>query len=298
MRIIQQRNKFFILSGTLVVASLIMLAMWGLKPGIDFRGGVLTEIKFTEQMPNKDDFRKQLQELNLSDLTIQISGSDKMLVRFISDDDDINNKVQEKIKVAYPKAIVERTSFISSAISKELKSKAIQAIIVAIIGIMIYIMWAFRKVSYPVESWKYGLGAIIALAHDIIITLGAFAFLGHQYGVEVNIPFIAALLTILGYSVNDTIVIFDRIRENLNKAEAKKHFEDTVNRSINESMSRSLNTSLTVVVVLLAIIFFGGESIKYFSIALLIGIVAGTYSSIFVASAILVEFWRRKASKK
>ncbi len=298
MRIIQQRNKFFILSGILVVASLVMLAIWGLKPGIDFRGGVLTEIKFTEQMPNKDDFRKQLQELNLSDLTIQTSGNNKMLVRFISDDDDINTKVQSKIKTTYPKAIVERTSFISSAISQELKSKAIQATIVAIIGIMFYIMWAFRKVSYPVESWKYGFGAIIALAHDIIITLGAFAFLGHQYGVEVNIPFIAALLTILGYSVNDTIVIFDRIRENLNKAEAKKHFEDTVNRSINESMSRSLNTSLTVVVVLLAIIFFGGESIKYFSIALLIGIVAGTYSSIFVASAILVEFWRKKLSKK
>ncbi len=298
MRIIQQRNKFFILSGILVVVSLVMLAIWGLKPGIDFRGGVLTEIKFTEQMPNKDDFRQQLQELNLSDLTIQTSGNNKMLVRFISDDDDINTKVQSKIKITYPKAIVERTSFISSAISQELKSKAIQATVVAIIGIMFYIMWAFRKVSYPVESWKYGLGAIIALAHDIIITLGVFAFLGHQYGVEVNIPFIAALLTILGYSVNDTIVIFDRIRENLNKAEAKKHFEDTVNRSINESMSRSLNTSLTVVVVLLSIILFGGESIKYFSIALLIGIVAGTYSSIFVASAILVEFWRRKLSKK
>ncbi len=298
MRIIQQRNKFFILSGVLVIASVILLIIWGLKPGIDFRGGVLTEVKFTEQMPSKDDFRQQLQDLNLSDLTIQTSGNDKMLVRFVSDDDDINNKVQEKIKTSYPKAVVERTSFISSAISQELKSKAIQATIVAIIGIMIYIMWAFRKVSYPVESWKYGLGAIIALAHDIIITLGVFAFLGHQYGVEVNIPFIAALLTILGYSVNDTIVIFDRIRENLNKAEAKKHFEDTVNRSINESMSRSLNTSLTVVVVLLAIIFFGGESIKYFSVALLIGIVAGTYSSIFVASAILVEFWRRKLSKK
>jgi len=296
MKIIQQRNKFFVLSGILVVASLIMLAIWGLKPGIDFRGGVLTEIKFTEQMPNKDDFRKQLQELNLSDLTIQVSGDNKMLVRFISDDDDINTKVQKKIQASYPKAVIERTSFISSAISKELKGKAIQATIVAIIGIMLYIMWAFRKVSYPVESWKYGAGAIIALAHDIIITLGVFAFLGHQYGVEVNIPFIAALLTILGYSVNDTIVIFDRIRENLNKAEAKKHFEDTVNRSINESMSRSINTSLTVVVVLLAIIFFGGESIKYFSIALLIGIVAGTYSSIFVASAILVEFWKKKLS--
>jgi preprotein translocase subunit SecF len=294
MKIIQQKKKFFILSGVLVITSIILLISWGLKPGIDFRGGVLTEVKFTEKLPDKIEFTNKLKELNLDDLTVQVSGENQMLVRFISDDDKINIKVQKKIKEEYPKSIVERTSFISSAISKELKSKAIQATIVAIIGIMLYIMWAFRKVSYPVESWKYGLGAIIALAHDIIITLGVFAWLGHQYGVEVNIPFIAALLTILGYSVNDTIVIFDRIRENLNKVEAKKNFENTVNRSINESMSRSLNTSLTVVVVLLAIIFFGGASIKYFSIALLVGIVAGTYSSIFVASAILVEAWRRK----
>jgi preprotein translocase subunit SecF len=297
MKIIQQRQKFFVLSAILVIASIVMLIVWGLKPGIDFRGGVLTEIKFTEKLPDKTEFQSKLQELNLDDLTIQVSGADKMLVRFISDDDAINTKVQEKIKSEYKDAVIEQTAFISSAISKELKSRAIQATVIAIIGIMIYIMWAFRKVSYPVESWKYGLGAVIALAHDIIITLGVFAWLGHYYGVEVNIPFIAALLTILGYSVNDTIVIFDRIRENLNRAEAKKNFEDTVNRSINESMSRSLNTSLTVVVVLLAIIFFGGNSIKYFAVALLVGIVAGTYSSIFVASAILVEAWKRKLKR-
>jgi preprotein translocase subunit SecF len=294
MRIIQQRKKFFILSTGLIIASIIMLIIWGLRPGIDFKGGVLTEIKFNENLPNKTEFIKKLEALNLSDLTVQVSGKDKMLVRFISDDDNINTKVQIKIKEEYPHSLVEQTSFISSAISKELKSKAIQATVVAIVGIMLYIMWAFRKVSYPVESWKYGLGAIIALAHDIIITLGVFAWLGHQYGVEVNIPFIAALLTILGYSVNDTIVIFDRIRENLNKIEAKKRFEDTVNRSINESLARSLNTSLTVIVVLIAIILFGGKSIQNFSIALLVGIIAGTYSSIFVASAILVEAWKGK----
>jgi len=297
MKIIQQRSKFFIFSGVLLITSIVLLIVWGLKPGIDFRGGVLTEIRFEGKHPDKIEFTNKLQELNLNDLTVQASGDNKMLIRFISDDDEINSKVQNKIKEAYPKSIVERTSFISSAISGEMKGKAIQAIIVAIIGIMLYIMWAFRKVSYPVESWKYGLGAILALAHDIIIVLGVFAFLGHQYGVEVNIPFIAALLTILGYSVNDTIVIFDRIRENLNKVQAKKNFEETVNKSINESMARSINTSLTVVVVLLAIILFGGESIQHFSIALLIGIIAGTYSSIFVASAILVEMWKRKFKK-
>jgi preprotein translocase subunit SecF len=294
MKIIQQRNKFFILSGVLMMCSIVFLIIWGLRPGIDFRGGVLTEVRFEEQHPDKVEFTSKLQELNLNDLTVQVSGENKMLIKFISDDDEINSKVQEKIKEAYPTSVVERTSFISSAISGEMKGKAMQAIIVAIIGIMLYIMWAFRRVSYPVESWKYGLGAILALAHDIIIVLGVFAFLGHQYGIEVNIPFIAALLTILGYSVNDTIVIFDRIRENLNKVKAKKNFEDTVNRSINESLARSINTSLTVVVVLMAIILFGGESIKHFSIALLVGIVLGTYSSIFIASAVLVEAWKRK----
>ncbi len=294
MKIIQQKNKFFALSGILVIASVVLLVIWGLKPGIDFRGGVLTEVRFEGQHPDKIEFINKLQELNLNDLTVQASGDNKMLIRFISDDDEINSKVQTKIKEDYPESVIERTSFISSAISGEMKSKAIQATIVAIIGIMLYIMWAFRRVSYPVESWKYGLGAVVALAHDVIIVLGVFAFLGHQYGVEVNIPFIAALLTILGYSVNDTIVIFDRIRENLNKVKAKKDFENTVNKSINESLARSINTSLTVVVVLLAIIFFGGESIKHFSIALLVGIILGTYSSIFIASAILVEAWERR----
>lgn len=298
MRIIQQRNKFFILSGVLMITSIILLIIWGLKPGIDFRGGVLTEIRFEGQHPDKIEFTNKLQELELNDLTVQASGENKMLVRFISDDDEINSKVQAKIKKTYPDGVIERTSFISSAISKEMKGRAIQAIIIAIIGIMMYIMWAFRRVSYPVESWKYGLGAILALTHDVIIVLGVFAFLGHQYGTEVNIPFIAALLTILGYSVNDTIVIFDRIRENLNKVKAKKNFEETVNRSINESLARSINTSLTVAVVLLAIIFFGGASIKYFSVALLIGIILGTYSSIFIASAILVEARERKLANK
>lgn len=294
MKIIQHRNIFFVLSGMAVIASLLALFIWGLKPGIDFKGGVLVEVKFPQQAPSKEEFMQKINRLPLEDLSVQISEGNKMLIKFVSDSDKVNSQLNQLIKKEYPQAIIERTSFISSAISQELKNKAIQATIVAIIGIMLYIMWAFRRVSYPVESWKYGVGAILALAHDIIIVLGVFAFLGHYYGVEVNIPFIAALLTILGYSVNDTIVIFDRIRENLNRAEAKKNFEETVNRSINESMARSLNTSLTVIVVLLAIIFFGGESIKYFAIALLVGIIAGTYSSIFIASALLVEFWKLK----
>ncbi len=294
MQIIQKRRIFFVISSILVLASIIFIANWGLKLGIDFRGGVLIEASFQGDIPNSDEITQSLEGFNLGSLTVQPSGDNMFIVRFVSDDDRINEQVQDKLLGLRENENVkiERVEFISSTISGELKKKAITAVTLAVIGIALYVAWAFRKVSYPVESWKYGLAAVIALTHDVIITVGVFAFLGHQFGVEVNVAFVAALLTILGYSVNDTIVIFDRIRENLNKAEAKKNFEDTVNNSINESLARSINTSLTVIVVLLAIIFYGGATIQTFAIALLIGIFFGTYSSIFVASALLVEFWK------
>ena len=162
---------------------------------------------------------------------------------------------------------------------------------------MAYIAWAFRKVSRPVESWKYGLGAVIALSHDIIITTGVFSVLGHFFGVEVGIPFIAALLTILGFSVHDTIVVYDRTRENLLKSSRNAVFPEIVNKSLNETLVRSINTSLTVIITLLAIYIFGGASIKFFALALLVGITFGTYSSIFIASALLVTFYNLTLKK-
>jgi preprotein translocase subunit SecF len=178
--------------------------------------------------------------------------------------------------------------FTNSSVSGELKRKSLWAIFLAVAGIMAYIAWAFRKVSRPVESWKYGAGAVIALIHDILITVGVFSVLGHFAGIEVGIPFIAALLTILGFSVHDTIVVYDRTRENLLRSSAKEKFPYIVNRSLNETLVRSINTSLTVLLTLLAIYIFGGESIRDFSLALLIGVFFGTYSSIFIASALLV----------
>ena len=294
MKIIQQRYLFFIISTALVLTSIIFLIAWGLKPGIDFRGGVLIETKFESDAPANEEITKSLEEFELGSLTVQLTQDKKALIRFISDDDDVNENVQSRLKENFEGTSIERVEFISSAISDELKQKALIAVAIAVIVIAVYIAWAFRKVSYPVESWKYGLAAVAALAHDILITMGIFSYLGHKYGVEINIPFVAALLTILGYSVNDTIVIFDRVRENLSRAGAKDDFEDTVNHSINESLARSINTSLTVVVVLLAIIFLGGAAIKSFSIALLIGILFGTYSSVFVASALIVEAWKKR----
>ncbi len=298
MKIIQKRKGFLYLSAALVITSVLFLSIWGLKKGIDFTGGVLLELKFSQDVPTNEEVSDSLSNFGLGSLTVQPSEEGTMFVRFVSDDDTKNEEVQAKIRDSFEGVSIERVEFVSSVISDELKKKAITAIVLAVIGIAVYITWAFRKVSYPVESWKYGIAAVIALTHDTIITIGIFSFLGKFYGIEVNIPFVAALLTILGYSVNDTIVVFDRIRENLNRAGAKHDFEETVNNSINETLARSINTSLTVFIVLLATIFFGGVTIKYFSLALLIGIFFGTYSSIFIASAFLVEIWEREIRAK
>ncbi|MCK4891518.1 MAG: protein translocase subunit SecF, partial [Candidatus Pacebacteria bacterium] len=202
--------------------------------------------------------------------------------------------IQEEIK---EKNIEEkRADIIGPVIGNELKSTAKLAIAIALIAIVLYIGWAFRKVSKPVSSFKYGIIATITLFHDIIITLGVFAVLGHLYNIEVGIPFVAALLAILGYSVNDTIVVFDRTRENLIRS-GTDDFEKVVNKSVNETLIRSLNTSFTTLLVLVTLFLFGGTTIKYFVVALMVGISAGTYSSIFIASPLLVT-WQKWSLRK
>jgi len=292
MKIIQKRKYTFLFSSALMIASIAFLSLWGLKFGIDFTGGVLTEVQL-KQETNKDELRETLNDLNLESLLVQPAENNSFIIRYQSPNNKVNPALEDAIEERYPESEVLRTEFVSSLMSSELKRNAIYAVIVSIIGITWFIAWAFRKISYPINSWKYGLGAILALIHDIVITLGVFALLGRFQGVEIGVPFVAALLTIFGYSVNDTIVIFDRIRENLLRFGAGKDFENTINKSIRESIARSLNTSLTVILVLLAIILFGGATIKYFSLALLIGISFGTYSSIFVATAFVAELWKK-----
>ena len=282
----------------LVVLSVAVLFIWGLKLGIDFKGGTLMEVQFSEKAPTARDIQEKLGELNLNSLTVQPSENDTAILRYMASDEELNEKVVEKLREFDESTKQLRVDFIGASISKQIKKSALMAIILAVVAIALYIAWAFRKVSHPVPSWQYGLGAVMALAHDIIITLGIFVVFGHFWEIEIGIPFVAALLTILGYSVNDTIVVYDRIRENILRSEAKENFENIVNKSINETLARSINTSLTVVVVLLAVIFFGGETIKFFSVALLAGIVFGTYSSIYVASALLVSSYEYKIGKK
>lgn len=293
-----EKSKYaYIFSIILTVLSVLALAVWGLKYSIDFTGGTLMEVRFANEV-QKQDVVDLLADQNLGSLTLQASGNNAMLIRYASEDDTVNETVWNKIHEKYQDAQQLRVDFINSTVSKELKKKSFNAIGFAIAVIMAYIAWAFRKVSRPVQSWKYGAGAVVALAHDVLITAGVFSALGHFYGVEVGIPFIAALLTILGFSVHDTIVVFDRTREKMLRTVRKDEFPNVVNQSLNETMARSINTSLTVIITLLAIYLFGGESIKFFALALLVGVTFGTYSSIFVASALLVTSYHWTVARK
>ena len=290
--IISKTKYAYIFSGTLTILSIISLFVWGLKYGIDFTGGTRMEVQFSNSLPSNQDIESSLVMLNLKSLTLQATGSNSIIIRYVSEEDAVNQAVTKALAEKYPDSKQLSVDFTNSSVSGELKSKSLWAIFFAVVGIMAYIAWAFRKVSRPVESWKYGAGAVIALVHDILITVGIFSLFGHFQGIEVGIPFIAALLTILGFSVHDTIVVYDRTRENLMRSSSKEQFPDIVNRSLNETLARSINTSLTVLLTLLSIHFFGGESIKDFSLALLVGVFFGTYSSIFIASALLVTSYK------
>ncbi len=298
LHIIQKRIYAYSVSLILIVMSIGMVSFWGLNLGLDFKGGTLIEIQFSKTAPGVPEVTEMLTDVMLQSLTVQPTGENTLFLRYLASDENTNEKVLEKLKTFDADLKLLRTDFIGGSVSDQIKKQAIIGIILSVIGITFYIAWAFRRVSGMVTSFEFGLGAIIALIHDIVITVGTFSFLGKFYGIEVGIPFVAALLTILGYSVNDTIVVYDRVRENLLRAHKKEDFEITVNRSLNETLGRSFNTSFTVIITLLAIVIFGGESIRYFALAILIGVGFGTYSSIFVASALLVTIYKIKMQRK
>lgn len=295
LQIIQKRTYAYWFSGLLTVGSLVILIFWGLKFGIDFKGGTLMEVRFTtEQIPSVANVTEKLIDVPIQSLTLQPTNDSGLLLRYLADGDSANDQVLAKLKTLDPNVIQLRTDFIGGSVSSQIRRNALFGVLLSVLGIAAYIAWAFRRVSGLVTSWEYGLGAVIALVHDILIVVGLFVLLGRYYGIEVGVPFVAALLTILGYSVNDTIVVYDRVRENLQRANKKDDFESVVNRSLNETLGRSINTSLTVIITLLAIVLFGGESIRYFGVALLAGVVFGTYSSIYIASALLVTRYKMK----
>ncbi len=295
MRIIEKRKYTYGFSILVTVLSVVPLSLWGLRLGIDFKGGTLLEVQFASHpAPEVAQVKEVLDPLELQSLTVQPTENQSMLLRYLSSDEHANDQVINKLQELDQDVKQLRTNFIGASVSGQMKKNAIMGVILSIVGIALYIAWAFRRVTRPVTSFEYGMGAVIALAHDILVTLGIFAVLGKFFGIEVGIPFIAALLTILGYSVNDTIVVYDRIRENLLREHGKVDFETIVNRSINQTLGRSINTSMTVIITLLAITLWGGDSIRYFALAILIGVTFGAYSSIYVASALLVTRYKMK----
>jgi preprotein translocase subunit SecF len=296
LNIVGKRRIFYIFSLVLIGAGIFSIIFWGLHFGIDFKGGSLLQIDFLNSRPDIQTIKNKLSGLDLGDVSIQPTGDKGILVRMKDIDEDTHQKVLSALNsIAPTQDSSAKFDSVGPVIGQELKSRAYSAITMVLVLIIIYIAFAFRKVSRPVASWKYGLAAVVALFHDVFIPTGIFSILGHYFGVEIDLLFVTGLLTILGFSVHDTIVVFDRIRENLRKG-VGKNFEETVNISVNQTMTRSINTSLTVFLTLLAIFIFGGESVKYFALLLMIGIFFGTYSSIFVASSLLVswEAWRQK----
>lgn len=289
MNLIKYRNLFFGLSLLIIIPGLIALKLWGLKLGIDFTGGTIWEVKFSEfASVDTNEVRKFIDDNGAESSQVVATSENSTLIRMKATDENKINDLKTKLNEKYKKAEIIRLDTVGPTISKELTNKAMLAVAVAIVGIVVYITWSFRSVPKPTSSLAFGFCTIFALVHDVIVVVGIFAILGRFLAIEVDSLFITALLTVIGFSVHDTIVVFDRIRENLKKSDLP--FDDIVNSSLLQTMSRSLNTSLTAVFVLLALFLFGGESIKYFVLALLIGIISGTYSSIFNAAPLLVTW--------
>lgn len=287
MNIVGWRKIFYGFSGALFIASIVLVAAFGLRIGIDFTGGSLLEAEFRGARPPVEDVAKRIAPLNLGEARLQPAGERGLIIRLRHIDEPTH---QLLLAALGSDASEKRFDTVGPTIGRELRAKSIVAVAVVILLIVFYIAFAFRKVSEPVQSWKYGVATIVALVHDVVIPTGLFALAGRFLGFEVDALFVTAILTILGFSVHDTIVVFDRIRENLKKSHNQRDFAALVNRSVNETFTRSINTSLTVILALAAVWFFGGESMRAFSATLIAGIIAGTYSSIFIASPLLVTW--------
>ncbi len=297
LNFVKYYKYWFAFSILLFVIAVCSLAVYGLKIGIDFRGGTLSQLNFTQGLPANAEIQDLLKQNGINDAIIQPLEGNSAIIRTGPQEKEAHDSMLKVLGDKFGSVTEEQYSSIGPTIGKELRSKAFYQLALVSLGIVLYIAYAFRKVARPVSSWKFGWAAIVALLHDLVIVIGAFSLLGHFGGVEIDSLFVTALLTVLGFSVHDTIVVFDRIRENL-RVRAGQSLPEIINSSINQTLVRSINTSLTVVFVLTAMLLFGGETIRYFVLALLIGIVAGTYSSIFIASPLLMVWHKWDMRKK
>lgn len=282
------RRIWFALSAVMIVGSVAALLTWGLRFGVDFTGGSLMELSFADAHTSAE-VSGALSDLGYASATVQSVGDTGSLIRLPALTEAEHQTVLAGLAERFSGLEEDRFNSVGPVVGQELRRTALTGVAVTLVLIAVYIAWAFRKVSAPVPAWKYALLVVMCAAHDVIVPLGVFAVLGHVLGWEVGAAFVAAALTILGYSISDTVVVFDRTRENL-LAHTGKSFADVVETSIRQTFVRSLNTSLTTLFALFAIFFFGGESTKSFAFALIIGIAVGTYSSIFLASPALVAW--------
>lgn len=297
MNIIGKKYLFFIISAILIIPGIISLFLYGLNLSIEFTGGSRLTFGFSKDVNTQQitQVKNVFEENKIKVSTIEKSGK-HMFVRTQPLDQKQDLKLQENLKSKFKDFKQLEFETIGPTIGKEITIKALQAIIVSSFLIVLYITYSFRQVPKPASSIRFGIAAIIALIHDVLVLVGVFSIFGHFFGVEVDSLFVTATLTVIGFSVHDTIVVFDRIRENL-KRQGSTHFAQTVNDSILQTLDRSLNTSLTVVLVLSSLLIFGGETIRWFVVALLIGVISGTYSSIFNAAPLLVV-WQELVDKR
>jgi len=299
MFIVKHRKIFYSISVVLLAVSIFAIVFWGLKPSIDFVGGSLLDVSFIGERPTAEDVSGVLNNLNFKDASVRSSG-EGFFIRTKEISQTEKDAIMQALSFGGKYSPTEKTfSTVGPVLGKEALQKSWLSIVLVLLAILLFIAFAFRKVSKPVSSWIYGSVTILALLHDVLVPTGVFAILGHFYGFEVDTLFVTALLVILGFSVHDTIVVFDRVRENLHKNEESKiktDFETIVGESINETFIRSVNTSLTTLLAIFVLYLFGPEAVKNFTLALLIGIFIGTYSSIFIGSTLLVTInnWKNK----
>ncbi len=285
MKIFDYSKYFLFISAALVAASIFVIAVFGLKPGIEFTGGSILEVEYAKERPSLESVRGQFVLMDIGLVSAQQAGEQGIILRMR----DLSEERHQAVLIALgPAAREVRFESIGPVIGKELRGKSFVLLILALGAITLYIMFAFRKIKQPVHAFRWSLAALVALLHDILIPLGALAVLGALQDQQITIPVVVALLTVVGYSVNDTVVIFDRIRENLLK-KVGADFQDTVRQSLGQTLIRSVNTSLTTLLAVLAIVFFGGETLRLFALTLAIGIGAGVWSSLFVAPFVLTR---------
>ena len=284
MNLVGKRKWFFLISAVVIIPGLLSLIIFGLEPGVDFSSGSTMTLRFDSPV-DLGEFRKQLIAEGYDSSTIQRTGEGDFFIRLGELSPEQRQELIKNLESTFNTNITVRDYYsVSPVIATETARNAAIAVGVAAIFMLIYIAWAFRRMPKP---YRWGVCAIIALLHDVLIVMGVFSILGWLVGVQIDAMFITGMLTVVGYSVNNTVVVFDRIRENVSRG-IGKDFETNVNTSIMETIARSLNTSLTTLFVILAILLFGGITIRYFVLVLLIGVIAGTYSSVLIAGPLLV----------